>query len=508
MGEEIELKLSLGERAMRTLRRRLPLPRVRAEDGGVRRLVSVYFDTPALDLRRHGIGLRVRYADGRRLQTLKCDGGSPIGRFECDQEIEGERPDLTCVSEAGLQDLFADINAPQSLRPLFATEIERTARLLQNDGATIECALDSGEIRAGPKSAPVREAELELKCGRSATLFGTAAALHRRVPLRIEWQTKGQRGYALAAGFVPEPQRWTPPRLTRKMPVAEALGAVVDSCMGQIAAHEPRLRQADDAEAVHKMRVGVRRLRSALSTFRRTLPGDGRLPFESDLRWLQDTLGAARDWDVFAETGLAPLAREGGNGDLRRVRAAATAARAKAYEALRKVLGSRRYTGLLLTLMRWRHELGVTRRGRAGDLREAIAGYAVRELRRRAKQVHKLGGRLEELDARELHRLRIRIKKLRYAIEFFRSLFPAKRVDKQLKRLNGLQDVLGDLNDARTAPRLLQELESLRLLSPRHPLVARGEGLVDGWMAARAAADRRRIEGRWDRYEKSARRWR
>lgn len=505
MRDEIELKLTIPRRQAKWLRERLPLRNVKAMGPDSRRLVSVYFDTPDLDLRRRGVGLRVRHVDGQRLQTIKCDGDSPFGRFECEEQIARDRPDLTCVAEAGLRALFADIGAPRRLKPLFATKIDRTAWQLEPDGAAIECALDRGTIRAGGRRLPVREVELELKAGEPAALFDTATALRRNIPLRITWETKGQRGYALAAGFVPEPRSWKAPRLCKKMAVRDALGAIVDSCVNQIAANEASVRHQDNAEGVHKMRVGVRRVRSALSTFRRALPGAGRLMFEDDLRWLQNVLGHAREWDVLRESGLDPLTRETqGDGDIGRLKDATGMQRAAAYKRLHAALDSPRYTTLFLTMMRWRHELPSERGGR---LEARIRAYARRELRRRTRNVGKLGRRLGKLSAEELHRLRIRVKKLRYAAEFFRDLFPAKRVDRHLTRLTALQDVLGDLNDARTAPRLVDNLRRKRVSTRADPRFARGGGLVEGWMVARAAADRALIKRRWATYEKGEAPW-
>jgi triphosphatase len=505
MAEEIELKLSIPAGRARRLGERPPLRQTKATGPTRHRLVSVYFDTPDLDLRRRGVGLRVRHMDGRRLQTIKCDGGSPFGRFECEEEIGRDRPDLTCVAEAGLQALFAEIGAPRRLQPLFTTEIDRTAWRLEPNGVAIEYALDRGRIRAGRRTLPVHEVELELKQGVPVALFEAASMLHRKVPLRIEWETKGQRGYALSAGFVPKPRSWEPPELAKKMTVREALAAIVDSCIGQISANEASVR-CEDVEGVHKMRVGVRRLRSALSTFRRALPGDGRLAFERDLRWLQDTLGQAREWDVFRASGLSPVAEEAeASGDLDSVKQATEAARAAAYKKLDARLASARYTALLLAIMRWRHELPSDR---GGTLEVPIRKYARRELARRSRTVRKLGRRLGELNDDELHQLRIRAKKLRYAIEFFGSLFPAKRVDKYLVRLTGLQDALGELNDARAAPRLVEDLRPQRAARGADPRFALGEGLVKGWMAAHVAMERDLIKRRWAKVEKASPRWR
>jgi len=114
-----------------------------------------------------------------------------------------------------------------------------------------------------------------------------------------------------------------------------------------------------------------------------------------------------------------------------------------------------------------------------------------------------LGRRLERLRGPDLHKLRIHIKKLRYATESFSSLLPHKRTRKPLRCLNKLQDVLGDLNDARTAPRLVDALPSNGSARGRR-VPPRAEGLVQGWMAARAAADRVTVGRRWAKYDKVA----
>jgi triphosphatase len=148
--EEVELKFTVPASQTEVVQQRLPCAKPGAGHKAARkRLRSVYYDTPDLALRRRGISLRVRHVDGRRLQTVKCDGAGPAGRLECEHEIAGDHPDLTCVAEAGLQDLFSDIDAPARLRPVFATEIDRTAWQFDHKGASIECALDVGEIRAG-----------------------------------------------------------------------------------------------------------------------------------------------------------------------------------------------------------------------------------------------------------------------------------------------------------------------------------------------------------------------
>jgi triphosphatase len=227
------------------------------------------------------------------------------------------------------------------------------------------------------------------------------------------------------------------------MKAGEALAAIAGSCVAQIAAHAPQVRRAGGIEDVHRMRVAVRKLRAALSIFRRAM-GGRRLGFEVDLRWLQDKLGAVRDQDVFRNQAVAPLRDEAR--DVALVDEAAADERGAAYRDLCAALDSARCTSLWLAIARWlRSPEAMT----GGTLDRPVERCARRELRRRAKKLRKRGRRIDSLDEADLHTLRIGVKKLRYAAEFFRDLFPEKRMKRAIKATTGLQDLLGALNDTR-----------------------------------------------------------
>jgi CHAD domain-containing protein len=147
--------------------------------------------------------------------------------------------------------------------------------------------------------------------------------------------------------------------------------------MGQIAEHEVLLRRGAREESVHKMRVGIRRLRSALSLFRTPLE-EAKPPFEEDLRWLQEVLGPARNWDVFQETMLARIGKElGKRQTVRPIAERSDAMRDAAYDAFQDALESPRYAALLLEIERWRHGALVKRTGdKRRSLDKPIGSYA------------------------------------------------------------------------------------------------------------------------------------
>ena len=127
------------------------------------------------------------------------------------------------------------------------------------------------------------------------------------------------------------------------------------------------------------------------------------------------------------------------------------------------------------------------------------------ELGRRAREARKLGRDIGTLGDDRLHHLRVKTKKLRYAAEFFRDLFPGKRADRYRKDLRKLQDVLGALNDARAAAALLAQLRAGD--GKRVGSMAGGQ-LLKGWTSAQVALRRPEVARRWKKYEKESVRWR
>jgi CHAD domain-containing protein len=255
------------------------------------------------------------------------------------------------------------------------------------------------------------------------------------------------------------------------------------------------------------MRVGVRRLRSALG-LARSCAGPGEVePLLEDLRWLGQVLGAARDLDVLLDRVLDPLAsREGSDPALRRLRDVGLEARAEVQARVLEALGSPRFARLGLALGRWLAREREREEGDAGaELRQPAREWAAILLERRHRKARRLGRRLGEASSRERHRLRIQTKKLRYAAEFFRSLHPGERAQRYIARLADLQDVLGELNDAATADRLLGALVSR--LEPA-PLYYHAAGFASGWQAHDAERRGRRLLKLWKAFEGATPFWR
>jgi CHAD domain-containing protein len=264
-----------------------------------------------------------------------------------------------------------------------------------------------------------------------------------------------------------------------------------------------------DPEGVHQMRVGLRRLRALVTTYKSVFAEDPYTYLRTELRWLQQQLGSAREWDVFLAETLAPLRNRLPSEDsLDVLEKEAQALQRAGYEQARTAVTDPRTAELLLRLELWLAEGGwrasaVPGQADIGD--EPVEPFARATLARRAKKVTKLGRRHETLSEGDLHRLRIQCKKLRYASEFFAGLFPKKATKRYLKGLEAIQDRLGAVNDAATGQRLLDDLD--RRLTNRTDLSAQGggealaanaTGIVLGWQAALMDRELAAFHATWD----------
>ncbi|MGL5949029.1 MAG: inorganic triphosphatase [Aeromonas sp.] len=187
-------------------------------------LSNRYFDTPALDLRRLGMGLRIRrWQDEHGApcaeQTLKCRGQG-LGGLHTHPEFNlpvGERPDLFVFPTEiwPIPACAAQLNA--QLQPLFSTDFVRQAWLIEFDGAQIELVWDQGEVVGRVGREAINELELELKRGPVAALFALAQQLVAHGHLLLGIESKAARGYR-AAGLSRAPT-------SRALPALEGLTA-------------------------------------------------------------------------------------------------------------------------------------------------------------------------------------------------------------------------------------------------------------------------------------------
>jgi triphosphatase len=451
--KEIELKLEVPPA---NLPRLAKIPRLRALKTAAKSAteLSVYFDTANRKLHKKGLMLRVRRVGDRYLQTIKSAGHSDLfERDEWESEIDGAMPDLHLAQGTALEPLLSRKFCRQ-LKPIFETRVRRKTYPLTNGDSDIALTLDKGEIDTGDRSKSLCEIELELKRGDEAELFEVARELTHALAAQLALKSKSERGYELLEGIEAAPVKAAPIDLSAGTSTRDAFKAVGLACLKQVLDNEPALL-AGDPEGVHQMRVGLRRLRAAMSLFADILQDPQTAALKQELKWLTGELGPARELEVLVTRVVAPVKRRHSrlqgisslSRDLTQQRAGALA---RAQEAAR----SERFRALTLDIASWL-EAGQWRRPQddlvrdRGDVPVEIS--ATEQLTRRFKNIRKKGKRLTRLDARSRHKLRIQAKKVRYASEFFAGLFPGKKASKRrekfLSALESVQDCLGDLND-------------------------------------------------------------
>jgi inorganic triphosphatase YgiF len=464
-------------------------------------LAAIYLDTPDRRLAKAGLSWRLRREGKRWVQTLKAAGACSLERFG----HEVIRPDAT-------HDASAHAGTPAGKRLVevldqaredgievgarFSTAVRRTRRRLRVRGTMVDVAFDEGRLIAGDNALRLCELEFEQVSGSVSTMLALAERWRKRFDLVYEPRTKAERGDRLAEGErFPAVRKAQRPKYPGDATACDALGAVLDECMAHINRNAIGLSEGDPAhriENVHQLRVGVRRLRSALRSFEGWTPAP---PAElvDGLKAVFTELGMSRDSDVLKSGVAAALAQVGAP-------RLEMSKHAKGRDPA-QVVGDAQTQRVFLGWIAWRTSLVESvqiEALRAGDEdgeehhAGAAAGHtsaepeddlislprkAERRLRRWHRRIAADAEVFDRLDEPSLHTLRKRIKRQRYAVEFFTPVLRRREVERYLKPLAVVQGRMGELNDLFVARTLYQDLVNA---SPE-------AWFALGWIAARIA---------------------
>ncbi|XSC45338.1 CYTH domain-containing protein [Bradyrhizobium sp. RDT10] len=161
MGVETEIKFRMPKRNLGSSPR-LTVPGCKVGARAESDLRSTYFDTPKQKLKRRGLLLRVRHADGKHVQTIKKTSGTQFGRGEWETEIRGRTPDLGEANGTPLERLASN-KLRRKLKPIFETSVHRITLPVRTRRSELELAIDHGKITAAGRTSRIEEVELELK---------------------------------------------------------------------------------------------------------------------------------------------------------------------------------------------------------------------------------------------------------------------------------------------------------------------------------------------------------
>lgn len=485
-------------------------------------LAAMYLDTDDHRLARAGLSWRLRREGRRWIQTLKSVGSNALERFEHEAIRPDASPDASEHAGTALGDRLKELLRRAradgvELAVRFRTEVRRTARRIRTRGAVVEVAFDEGRLLSADSSQRIRELEFELVSGSPLAMLALSERWRKRFGLVYEPRSKAERGDSLADGMpFPPVRKAGRPSYTGKATATEAFGLVLDECLAHITRNAIGVAEGDPdqlVEHVHQLRVGIRRLRSALRSFQ----GWVQVPpaeLVAALRSLFVTLGKSRDSDVLASGVMAELAKVGapplalppgpaGPDPIDVVRASDTQRTLLAWIVWRAALiplSDATTSDLAVEVPQGRQNGGNAAGSAEGESPDAASDHAgdgqsgaavpatgnelqtfhrnvSRRLRRWHARIVTDWKAFDDLDDSGLHALRKRIKRQRYAVEFFAPVLRRRQVGHYLDALAAIQDRMGALNDLFVARARYQSLNT--------PDPAAWFAL--GWLAARIA---------------------
>ena len=447
---------------------------------GRQRLQARYFDTEEGTLARHGIVLRVRKEGRKWLQTAKGPASGPVERLEHNVALAAAAagaapaPDLSRHAGTPVGDKIERAlklkggAIPPPLVPLYETDVQRLTRSVELGVSTVEIAFDQGRVVAGGRSFPLCELELELKQGMPEDAVALARDWCAEHGLWLSSITKSMKGQRLAAH-----QRFGPavsaraPVFSRRAGGHQITMTVLQACLEQVVGNASEVAAgSSDADPIHQLRVGIRRLRTALREFKALAEGIAPA-WEAPLVDVFRELGRHRDHSHLARRQQPQIEAAGGPVlDANRASDAVPEAQA--------VVRSAAFQDALLCLIGFAHsaDWGVG----SPDPKSAMKIFCTR-LQKLHAQTLKDGRKFMALEETRQHDVRKRLKRLRYLTEFVAPLFSRRRTEAFISSLKPVQEALGLYNDE------LMALQAYRSLAAQDPQAWFGVG----WLAARRA---------------------
>ncbi len=475
------------------------------------RLVATYFDTVDLRLTSAGLTLRRRTGGEDAGWHLKA----PAGPGAC-SEVRLPRGRGTRTVPVPLQKMVWAQSLGSALRPVAEIVTDRTVRRLvdvtgrvlaevADDRVTARRLLPTdGQGDAAGAATSWRGIEVELGTSGDDVLSELDARLRGRGLSQAPSASELAQVLDLTPGN--EEGRATRRTLTVDSPAGDVLLAHLRDQVQQVRAYDLPVR-VDAPDAVHKMRVATRRLRSALTTFRPLVDADVAGRLRDELKWLAGELGAARDAEVMRDRVRTAVETEADVVDSRPVAAVADAELGQAYrtahDRVLAELDGERYHDLLIALDRlvtappWT-ERAARRAGRTLPRQVARSHAKVRKIVAKAESTP-AGAEREEL----LHDARKAAKRSRYAGESVSGVFGEDAI-RFAAAMEDVQEALGEHQDSvltrerlRALARHTSSTEAAFLYGRLHALEEAGAGESQRHFdAAWKAAGRKRLH-RW-----------
>ena len=472
-------------------------------------LETTYYDTADQRLLKSRLSYRLRLADGKWTATVKADGTSDGGlhqRSEYNVPVASPLPSIEPFLTTDIGERLAEAVGNMSLEPIFSTRFDRHIMdIMTSDGSNIELALDDGDILAGNKQQKILELELELKAGKPQSLVWLGAALAEQFPLLPEQDSKLYRATLLAgladglAQDIPLPSPLT--KASTTLPACQVLSQIMIHTIHEtVRAQQAHLTNPEDIETLHEFRIILRKLNALLQFSEPLIPADSYADWQDKLSNWGSRLGSIRDLDSFS------LAWDQLTGYMTRVipnyagkpvlAALLADKRTNAKTGFYTAVATGQLTPVLLGLWSFLQNWSDNN---TSDNQMILKKFAYPRFGYWLAQLLQQGNTLDLSDLDAVHELRVNGRRLRNTLEVLAPALPDS-TQLLIKRLEQLQDLLGEIKDVTFTPSLLQEL----VKASASRLAHRDAGLITGWQLAKSAAAQAKWDKVWPKVNKAA----
>lgn len=428
---------------------------------GTQTLEESYFDTVDNDLEKAGFAFQIRRENDQWRATVTfCNMSETLVYIHKQQEwsmkIAEPIPDIYYFKDTAISEALKKAVNNKELNPLFNIHFSRKKmNLIYEDSSWIEINGDIGKIMVNGLEEPFSEIRLKLKTGCTSELLKLGSALIEKHSLFMINKSQYRRGLDLA-GLSEAKERKNQFRLKPDEKITVAiLNIIADNIYKIINAQENLLAQMEEPENVHQLRVKLRQLR-ALFSFASPLFN------QNDYHEKQEQLGkiglefsTIREADVILEelekiikSSCIPL------GDFPLLKNELEKKRKGELIKITSFLKSNHLSAVLLDLWIWLLENPWTD---SELLDRSLKNYAEQQLEGWSKTINKAVGKMALTHKEDIHKVRIKSKKLRYVMEQLATILDSDS-KKSIKRFEKLQEDLGYFHDVYINKLVLEEL--------------------------------------------------
>lgn len=468
---------------------------------------DTYYDSEKLDLRENGLQLRIRSENGELLQSIISEKGNlGFERKEHKKRLNQDCPDISAFEEMSNKTFQAFGNL--DLVPIFKTEFARLKQFRdhpQSNDSQIELRFDKGQIRSGNKAISICEIELVLVRGEVSDLFASGLDIADEFSLPINLDNKSDRGYRLYTDDIP--QYWKPVKLGLRRDIS--LESAIVLCLRDGFTHflknHNAFMETGDAEAIHQMRVGLRRFRSVIFAFKKVMNLTTTSSLLGQIKSLFKALGKIREIDVFLSE-ILPKTQDLLKHDQKDVLTKTLLAeRNRLSHNLKTKLKAPTFTHFVLELGDWIESQQWILDDCSTEYswyQRPLSEYAKMRLSKLHKKLVDQVLQQKHSDFSKWHQLRLLTKKLRYSCEFFSNQFKQGSSKPYIRSLSNWQDRLGRMNDLVSAASLVTKLSAL---APQkdEAMIKEITLTFRGWCIALSQVESKNLVSQWRQFEQS-----